>query len=142
MEKEVITKYKKALWKLDHTICMNSNAGNLEFNIDKEEDYGGEGYDPNDTDCKDIKDAINCLEDLEEAVNLLEYLFKHAEYQTHPDPFFYEEMPERILIDVRKLVDTPALKNGPHNFDENNKIFEVAKKHFAEVTGRELGEDL
>lgn len=57
-----------AAWKLDHTICMNANKGNLEFNIDKEEDYGGEGYDPDDTDCKSINEACECLSIILDAV--------------------------------------------------------------------------
>lgn len=134
------SKYRKALWKLDHTICMNNNEDNLKWNIDDIKDYPNGGYDPDDTDCKSIEEAIDCLEDLEEALNLLEYLFKYAEYQTHPDPFFYKEMPERILIDTRMLIDTPELIDGPHDFTENNKGFELVKKYFIE-SGHELKDE-
>ena len=58
----------KALWKLDHTICMNALNGNLQFDIDKEADYQGEGYDPDDTDCKSIDEAVEYIELLERTV--------------------------------------------------------------------------
>lgn len=73
-----ISKYRIALWKLDHTICMNSNEGNIRWNIDDinlyRDDETGKvsGYDSNDTDCKGIEEAIDCLELLEEALNKLE----------------------------------------------------------------------
>lgn len=141
-----VTKYRKALWKLDHTICMNSNEDNIRWNIDSsdlyKDDETGEisGYNPDDTDCKSIEEALDCLEDLEEALNMLDYLFKHAEYQTHPDPFFYEEQPERIVIEVRKLVNTPALVGDSYDFTENNKGFELVKKYFIE-SGHSLKEN-
>ncbi len=74
-----VNKYKIALWKLDHTICMNSNENNIKWNIDNKDDpelYGEdqEGYNPDDTDCKSIEEAIDCLELLEEALNILEKL--------------------------------------------------------------------
>ena len=74
-----IDKYRKALWKLDHTICMNINENNIRWNIDNKDDpelYGEdkEGYNPDDTDCKSAEEAIDCLELLEEALNKLEEL--------------------------------------------------------------------
>lgn len=58
----------KALWKLDHTICMNANAGTIQFDIDKEVDYNGEGYDPEDTDCKDVIEAVQYIDLIEQAL--------------------------------------------------------------------------
>ena len=58
----------KALWKLDHTICMNANAGTIQFDIDKETDYNGEGYDPEDTDCKDVVEAIEYIDLIEQTL--------------------------------------------------------------------------
>lgn len=58
----------KALWKLDHTICMNANAGTIQFDIDKESDYNGEGYDPEDTDCKDVVEAVEYIDLIEQTL--------------------------------------------------------------------------
>ena len=72
----------EAYWKLDHTICMNSNEGNIKWNIDNKDDktlYGEnqEGYDPIDTDCKSIDEAIDCLETIEKAVKALDIIKKY-----------------------------------------------------------------
>lgn len=68
----------QAYWKLDHTICMNEK--NLKFNIDNKDDpelyVNGEGYDPIDTDCKSMNEAINCLETIEAALKALEIIKK------------------------------------------------------------------
>ena len=59
---------------------MNSNENNIRWNIDDinlyKDDKTGKvsGYDPDDTDCKSIEEAIDCLELLEEAINVLEQL--------------------------------------------------------------------
>ena len=66
----------QAYWKLDHTICMNEK--NLKFNIDNKDDPelydNGEGYDPIDTDCKSMNEAIDCLETIEAALKALEII--------------------------------------------------------------------
>ena len=66
----------QAYWKLDHTICMNEK--NLKFNLDNKDDPdlydNGEGYDPIDTDCKSMNEAINCLETIEAALKALEII--------------------------------------------------------------------
>lgn len=69
----------ESYWKIDHTICMNSNEGNIKWNIDNKDDktlYGEnqEGYDPIDTDCKSIDEAIDCLETIEKAVKALDII--------------------------------------------------------------------
>ena len=73
----------EAYWKLDHTICMNSNEGNIKWNIDNKDDktlYGEnqEGYDPIDTDCKSIDEAIDCLETIEKSLKALEIIKEKA----------------------------------------------------------------
>lgn len=90
------TKALIAAWKLDHTICMNANNGNLEFNIDKEEDYGGEGYDPDDTDCKSINEACECLSIILDAVT------EHKPKQ--PEEGSLQDKYNRLL----DFVDVPA----------------------------------
>ena len=71
-----IDKYRSALWKIDHTICMNFNEHNIKWNIDSPEDYPEGGYDPYDTDCNDFEDFCNCYDLLNEALNKLEKLLK------------------------------------------------------------------
>lgn len=51
-----------AYWKIDHTLCLNNLAGNIEFNIDE-----CEPNDP-DTDCKNVEEMVECLETIEKAV--------------------------------------------------------------------------
>ena len=51
-------KCTKSFWKLDHTICMNNNEGNIKWNIDDDP------IDIDDTDCKSIEEAIDCLDDI------------------------------------------------------------------------------
>ena len=66
-----------ALWKLDHTICMNNNEDNLKWNIDDIKDYPEGGYDPDDTDCKSIEEASQCIDLIADDLEIL-YLVKRS----------------------------------------------------------------
>ena len=59
-----------ALWKIDHTVCMNGDK--IDFNIDKPEDYPDGNYDENDTDCKNWEDYGECYDSLDCALDDLE----------------------------------------------------------------------
>ena len=50
--------------------------------------------------------------DLAEAI---EFMKKHVEVQDHPDMFFHREQPERLLIDLRYLIDTGGWTKKPEN---------------------------
>jgi len=63
-----------------------------------------------------------------ELVEAVEFMKKHVEVQEHPDMFFHREQPERLVIDLRYCIDTPSLLNGPHDFAENNKGYNLVKK--------------
>ena len=51
------TKSIQAYDKIDHTICLNFNDGNLKFGLDT---YG-DGPDGGPCDCKNIEEAVTCL---------------------------------------------------------------------------------
>jgi len=58
----------------------------------------------------------------------IEFIKKHVEVQEHPDIFFYQEQPERILIDLRYLVDSDSLITKPENITGNNKGYNLVKR--------------
>ena len=125
-----------AAWKLDHTICMNANKGNLEFNIDKEEDYGGEGYDPQDTDCKSINEACECLSLILEA--LTEHNYKQPEegsLQEKYNKFLdYVDVPTKIHLNEFK--HTEGLKEYRQlrtELEDNCIVLDLVRKHPGEL---------
>jgi len=67
-----MSKALRALWKIDHTICMNFNEKNIKWNIDNKDDptlyQNGKGYDPEDTDCKSFEDFCDCYDEIETAL--------------------------------------------------------------------------
>ena len=84
------TKPIEALWKIDHTICMNSNDKRIEWNIDKPKDYPEGGYDEKDTDCKSFDDFCDCYDIIETALKDFEELkkgiaWRKAEYKKELD---------------------------------------------------------
>ena len=89
----------EALYRLGHTICMNSNEGNIKWNLDPEDDYPEGGYDPIDTDCKSTEDAVACLNIIEDGINKYEdelRAFKLAyEWKCNGVEGTYEEVLER-----------------------------------------------
>lgn len=71
------------------------------------------------------KEAGAGYDDLTEAINFMK---KHAEVQEHPDMFFYREMPERVLIDLRYLTDTDGWTKKPEDMKENNEGYNLCKR--------------
>ena len=63
-----------------------------------------------------------------EADKAIEVMKKHVEVQDHPDMFFHREMPERVLIDLRYLIDTGDWAKKPENMEENNKGYNLVKR--------------
>lgn len=53
---------------------------------------------------------------------------RHVEVQDHPDMFFHREMPERILIDLRYLIDSGDWSKKPENMTENNEGYNLCKR--------------
>ena len=58
----------------------------------------------------------------------IEFMKKHAEVQAHPDILFYNEQPERVLIDLRYLIDTNDWSKKPENIEENNRGYNLVKR--------------
>ena len=58
----------------------------------------------------------------------IEFMKKHVEVQTHPDILFYNEQPERVLIDLRYLIDTGDWIKKPENIEENNRCYNLVKR--------------
>lgn len=50
---------EEAFRKINNTLHLNQAAGNLKYNLDSEDDF----------DCKDVKELVNCLDIIEEALN-------------------------------------------------------------------------
>ena len=73
----------EAYYKIDHTFCMNANEKHIEYNIDKPELYGTEyegTYDPIDTDCKSLEEAIDCLDTIHETIKVANLIInKHVD---------------------------------------------------------------
>ena len=65
---------KEALEKLDHTLCLNYNEGNLKYNIDNEEHI----------DCVDMNEMIDCIETVQEALEQKEKQDKILERLNRP----------------------------------------------------------
>ena len=58
----------------------------------------------------------------------LEFMKKHVEVQAHPDILFYNEQQERVLIDLRYLIDTGEWSKKPENIEENNRCYNLVKR--------------
>ena len=82
-----------------------------------------------------LKDFIKTVEAAEavqmttaEMYAAIEFMKKHVEVQAHPDILFYNEQPERVLIDLRYLIDTGDWSKKPENIEENNKCYNLVKR--------------
>ena len=82
-----------------------------------------------------LKDFIKTVEAAEatqmtvtEIFAAIEFMKKHAEVQAHPDILFYNEQPERVLIDLRYLIDTSDWSKKPENIEENNRGYNLVKR--------------
>ena len=82
-----------------------------------------------------LKDFIKTVEAAEvaqmtttEIFAAIEFMKKHAEVQAHPDILFYNEQPERVLIDLRYLIDTNDWSKKPENIEENNRGYNLVKR--------------
>lgn len=82
-----------------------------------------------------LKDFIETAEAAEvaqmtitEILAATEFMKKHAEVQAHPDILFYNEQPERVLIDLRYLIDTDDWSKKPENIEENNRGYNLVKR--------------
>ena len=58
MKEDYLDLIDYAYEKINHTLCLNQNEGNLKFGIDKE----------NKIDCKDANEMVDCLEIIEEVI--------------------------------------------------------------------------
>lgn len=113
-----MNKYLDALWELKLRVDAyneKDEKANKAFDILKEFILKTE----------EANKIENTSTELAEAV---EFMKKHVEVQEHPDMFFHREQPERLIIDLRYCIDTPSLLNGPHDFAENNKGYNLVKK--------------
>lgn len=82
-----------------------------------------------------LKDFIKTVEAAEaaqmtttEVSAAIEFMKKHVEVQAHPDILFYNEQPERVLIDLRYLIDTGERSKKPENIEENNRCYNLVKR--------------
>ena len=82
-----------------------------------------------------LKDFIKTVERAEttqmivtEISAAIEFMKKHVEVQAHPDILFYNEQPERVLIDLRYLIDTSDWSKKPENIEENNRGYNLVKR--------------
>ena len=82
-----------------------------------------------------LKDFIETVEAAEatqmtttEIHAAIEFMKKHVEVQAHPDILFYNEQPERVLIDLRYLIDTNDWSKKPENIEENNRGYNLVKR--------------
>ena len=82
-----------------------------------------------------LKDFIKTVEATEttqmtatEISAAIEFMKKHVEVQAHPDILFYNEQPERVLIDLRYLTDTGNWITKPKNIEENNRCYNLVKR--------------
>ena len=82
-----------------------------------------------------LKDFIETVEATEttqmtatEISAAIEFMKKHVEVQAHPDILFYNEQPERVLIDLRYLTDTGNWIKKPKNIEENNRCYNLVKR--------------
>lgn len=82
-----------------------------------------------------LKDFIKTVEATEttqmtatEISAAIEFMKKHVEVQAHPDILFYNEQPERVLIDLRYLTDTGNWIKKPKNIEENNRCYNLVKR--------------
>ena len=82
-----------------------------------------------------LKDFIKTVEATEttqmtatEISAAIEFMKKHVEVQAHPDILFYNEQPERVLIDLRYLIDTNDWSKKPENIEENNRGYNLVKR--------------
>ena len=73
------------------------------------------------------KEVSDNYYDLAEAI---EFMKKHVEVQEHPDMFFHREMPERLLIDLRYIVNTPSLSttSTDEEINEDNENYNLCKR--------------
>ena len=73
------------------------------------------------------KEVSDDYYDLAEAI---EFMKKHVEVQEHPDMFFHREMPERLLIDLRYIVNTPSLSttSTDEEINEDNENYNLCKR--------------
>ena len=114
----------KALDKIDHTLCLNINEGNLKFGLDK--------YDK--IDCEDIYELLNCIDIVRRALI-------NAQQPQYVPPTYYQYIPN-ITPSITPtipdpcencpckggLVDglgNPILGDSPCDWCTNNKL-----KHF------------
>jgi len=117
-----MNKYLDALWELKLRVDAyneKDEKANRAFDILKDFILRAEGA------IEKVSEKVSTNAELVEAV---EFMKKHVEVQEHPDMFFHREQPERLVIDLRYCIDTPSLLNGPHDFAENNKGYNLVKK--------------
>ena len=58
---------KEYIEKLDHTLCLNHNEGNLKYNIDNEYHI----------DCVDMNEMLDCVDKVKNSMEVLDILIKY-----------------------------------------------------------------
>lgn len=113
-----MNKYMDALWDLKLRVDAyneRDEKANRAFNILKEL-------------IKRVEATENAQIATDDATAAIEFMKKHVEVQDHPDMFFHREQPERVLIDLRYLIDTGDWSKKPENMEENNAGYNLVKR--------------
>ena len=109
-----MNKYLDALQELKSKVDAYDENANKAFNV-----------------LKDFIEAVEAIESVQmtatEIFAAIEFVKKHVEVQAHPDILFYNEQPERVLIDLRYLIDTGDWIKKPENIEENNRCYNLVK---------------
>lgn len=108
---------------------MNANAGNLEFNIDKEEDYQGEGYDPEDTDCKDVVEAVEYIDLIEQALKERKPFKPGPLLEIYNDLLSFVDVPTKLhLNETQDLEGLKKYRQLRNQVEDNLFILEIVRK--------------
>jgi hypothetical protein len=113
-----MNKYMDALWDLKLRVDAyneRDEKANRAFDILKEL-------------IKRVEAAENAQVTTDDAAAAIEFMKKHVEVQDHPDMFFHREQPERVLIDLRYLIDTGDWAKTPDNIEANNEGYNLVKR--------------
>lgn len=116
----------EALWKIDHTICMNNCESGIKWNIDKPEDYPEGGYDEKDTDCKSFEDFAECYEMVETAL-------KRLEEKEHNCDVYFKQMTGLASKLAQKSKVLEIINNKKVNTDYFWNVLKEFKVHKGKV---------
>lgn len=104
---------KEALEKLDHTLCLNHNEGNLKYNIDNEDHI----------DCVDMNEMLDCIENLQEALEQKEKQSKILEEIRNEIKVidYGEEYQNRYAIQYKERNQTIISELCKEDYDKWNR---------------------